>query len=423
MPSLKKNFLFYNSRTNQVYLIFLIFIFFRFFFFFLFNFESSFYLGDSIYYIDVANNILKNKIHSDNFGNLFYRPPLYPFLLSFLLLISKNYIFFYIFQSFLFLLFTIFFYYFLSKINFKFSFLVAILVSINPSDIIYNGRILTETLTTILLISTTILFFYFDSYKSYIIAGILLGLIALTKDFYLYLIFPFIFIGIIKKIKLKYLLLNILTFILILSPWFYRNFSLHEGDFFLSKGLFWSNLWVGTWLTNPSEFTLTEEDIRNHNSVYLKKYNFELSQNEIVKIIYDRVDNQDFFKKITLNYIYNNPFETLKTWIVRYPFLWIGSRTDLVFWKIKNTSYLWYILKLIFYIFSSLVVFFGFLGIILNIIRFDDKKYLLVPIFYHAILYVPFYNIESRYTQPIFVLMIFYSLYFCDYFYKKVIKR
>ena len=45
-------------------------------------------------------------------------------------------------------------------------------------------------------------------------------------------------------------------FALLVAPWSYRNSELPTGELFISKGIFWTNLWVGTWERN-SDWTRT----------------------------------------------------------------------------------------------------------------------------------------------------------------------
>ena len=185
---------FFNLNFNFL-IILLCFILSRIFFFYIFDFKFSFESGDSYYYIDVARNIILNNTHINEAGHFYFRPPFYPFLLSIFFYFTDSYILFYITQSLFFFIFIIFLYTFLNNLNFKYTFLLCILISINPSDILYNGRILTETLLTILISTSAILFFYSEKYSSHIISGICIALAALTKDFYLYLIILFFFFG------------------------------------------------------------------------------------------------------------------------------------------------------------------------------------------------------------------------------------
>ena len=422
MPFRKHNFFFEKLFTQNILIILITFTSFRLIFFFLFDFKSAYYSGDSIYYIDVAKNIYNYGIHVDNNNNYFFRPPLYPLFISLLFFISKSYIFIYFIQSLFFFIFIIFFYFVLKKIEFKYYYYLCLIISINPTDILYNGRILAETLVTILILSSSILFFYFNNYKTFVLSAIFLGLATLTKDFYLYLFFLFLFFGIIKKNKIKHLFIYFVVFIFVLSPWYIRNYDLEKGKLFLSKGILWSNLWVGTWLDNPKNLILPDFDNENYNLIFFEKYDFEISKIEVIEKFYDRENNQDFFKDITIDYIMSNPIDSIKTWIKRYPYLWLGSRTDLIEWNIIYKSNYWYFLKVIFYLFNLVIIFSGFLGILLSILKNDNFKYFIIPIMYHSILLIPLYNIETRYSQPIFILMIFYSLYFYDYVFKNIYK-
>lgn len=98
-----------------------------------------------------------------------------------------------------------------------------------PDNIFYNSILATEILfTTILLLMTLI---YHKNIKhKYIVIGVLTGLNTMIKPFFMIFFFAIFVIEIILKFKfikvVKHSLIILVTSILVISPWIYRNTKL-----------------------------------------------------------------------------------------------------------------------------------------------------------------------------------------------------
>ena len=91
--------------------------------------------------------------------------------------------------------------------------------------------------------------------------------------------------------------------------------------------------------------------------------------------------------------------------------------------RAETNSVSWYVSKSFFFG-ANLVIILLFLALItVGVIKKDRAAYLsLVFIFYSLFIYMPFYNIETRYSQPVFSVMLFY-IALSGFIYKGVIKN
>ena len=165
---------------------------------------------------------------------------------------------------------------------------------------------------------------------SYVLCGFIGGLLSLLRSEFL-IIGPIIFLStfiynITIRKNLKFSIKNlynltvfIFSFILIVSPWVYRNTMLF-GEFTTIVSHPWHEMWRG----NNKLATGGEYDIYGEKQ-WLKKNRYP----NIIKRIDSLPYNQNFelaidsiLKKETLLYIKNNPFKTFYTMAKRMLFIW-----------------------------------------------------------------------------------------------------
>lgn len=107
----------------------------------------------------------------------------------------------------------------------------AFLAGISPHLIVCTTYVLTETLFTFLTFLSLWLFVYgIQKHKTYVLclAGITLGLAALTRptlQYFIFLIIPIVYLESIRQFKLKNCLLVLLCFVFTMAPWFIRNYQ------------------------------------------------------------------------------------------------------------------------------------------------------------------------------------------------------
>jgi len=404
-------------KTNNIYLdVLIIFIFavlIRVILFYLFDFQRDLHGGDSSYYLEIGHNILQYGVHGDKWIGSFYRPPLYSLFAGLVAKTSETAIFFYVIQSALFIgvSFVVFFFYF--KYNSNLAFYSSLLIAFSPFDALLNGRVLGENLATpFILISA--LSFISSKYSiwSFMLSGVTLGCAVLCRDIFILLPLLYVLVCMFMKIKIKYISFYLLGFFLLVVPWAYRNSQMPNGGVFLSKGIMWQNLWVGTWMRNTDFMFkpgyLPPEALQTYD---------EGKSPAIVMEAY-RNNDQSFFKQATLQYVAKHPIKVIETWIIRYPRLWFGTRSDLISTNLIKGSLIWYSIKIFFYLLSALIVLLGASGMFISLQSKQISVLFTLPVIYSALIYIPFYNVETRYTQPVMPILSIYAVLCISYILK-----
>ena len=372
------------------------------------NIEGDFNGGDSLYYLDIANNLLNYNIHGEQLNKNFYRPPLYSALLAVFLSVSKNPYIIIFFHSLLSYFYVLILYFILRKFSKKLSLYCSIAIFCSPFEILMNLRVLSENVVTPLMVIASLCIININKKNIYypIVLGITLGLLTLGRD--VYILLPFLILIILyNNINKVILFLIISSYIFITFPWIIRNSQISNGGFFISKGILWQNIWVGTWEKDGKWMGSTIVDkVPSEALTTYRKIPSEILQ----KAWEDK--NQLFFKNESISYIIDNPTTTLFTWAQRYPYLWVGTRSDLNNFLIKRYSVVWYLMKLIFFMINLIVLILAILGIIKAIKTKDEISKLSIPILYSGLIYIPLHNVETRYTLPVFPLMIIFSIYY-----------
>ena len=113
-----------------------------------------------------------------------------------------------------------------------------------------------------------------------------------------------------------------------------------------------------------------------------------------------------------LERIKEEPFNVLKTYLVRSPLLWLGTRFDIF---ILNKEFFprdtvpWYFIKMCFYGLNLSLMLFGIIGIVIVWKKKNPLIFLLLPIIYTALIYMPFPSFENRYSQPVYPFVLVYA--------------
>ncbi len=380
--------------------------------FFGYDYQRDLYGGDSSYYIETGRNIMEHGVHGLLAVPTFYRPPLYSLFAGVVASISETAIFFYVVHSAIFIVFSIRVYFFLRRFGVMLAFLSALLIAVSPFDILMNGRVLSENLVTPLLVLGSLYFINSQNSKTrFFLSGALLGGAAISRD--IYLLYPVVLLvtGFFMKTNRRHLVIFFLGFSLFVIPWMYRNSQLPSGGLFLSKGIFWVNLWAGTWERN-SDWTYMPGNYNFPPEAFQTFANGKLPETVIDAA---KSNNEEFFKKLTIDYILEHPVKVVFTWVARYPILWFGTRSGL------NTSYLarysvsWYSMKATFYIINGIIIILAALGIFIALRTKKIPVLLCVPVIYNALIYIPLHNVEARYSLPVMPFLIIYCSYYILY--------
>jgi hypothetical protein len=197
--------------------------------------------SDSLSYHQSALNILENGFME---ANLHTRPILLPSFLSFFYYLFSIENKFYLGRVVMVIVSSmsvVVFYYICKKNinNYKYSLFLSFIFCIYPPSIYYSAFILTENIAVFLFLLITFLFtqIFSNNSKHYfylIMIGVLFGLLTLTRSAFLLLPFMLLFIVLIqgifsnKLIALKKILIIIIAYLIILTPWTLRNYEKHE---------------------------------------------------------------------------------------------------------------------------------------------------------------------------------------------------
>lgn len=272
---------------------------------------------------------------------------------------------------------------------------VAFAIATCPFFIVYEFVVLAEALLCAMLWSAFLLIA--AGRRQAALGGVLLGLAILTRDTLLLLplaMLPFAWwAGVGKKA-----LIAALAAYLVILPWPLRNSTLPDGHFAMSEGRFGLNLWVGTWERDPSWLL---SGVGNFPDTAYRSPAEKAALTAAWRVRDDRP-----FRQVAVDRILNDPATTLATWAVRYPRLWIGTRTDQIEWRLERGSTPWTIFKTGFFGLNLLLLALGGIGAFLA-----DRRYFLflAPVAYTALIYVPFHNAETRYSLPALPFLILFA--------------
>ena len=391
--------------------------------------ELNFLFGDTATYIQGSTNILEYGTFGVQNLPTVYRPPLYPFFMaSIFFVLGESFFSVQVIQIFLSLISALLLTRILAIHYPKASPWMFLLMIISPFESIYSVALLSENLTSFLLVISAFFIFTDDRPFKWILAGIALGLACLTRDIYLLMGFFICFFWLVFsqedfKQKLFKTLLFISFILLTIAPWSARNFY-HTGDFIpVSEGRMGYGLWFGTWAKDgdysksyigrtvifPPEAPLSEEE-----RLYIEK-----SLEEGAGI--DQFET--FFLEKALERMKETPLEVLKTYIVRSPLLWLGTRFD-IFVLNKNffprESVSWYLLKSFLYGINLCFLLLAIFGIYLMFKKRNCLLFLTLPLLYTAVIYMPFTAYENRYSQPVYPFILLFAAIALPIIFKRI---
>lgn len=139
-------------------------------------------------------------------------------------------------------------------------------------------------------------------------------------------------------------------------------------------------LWIGTWERTPAWYArgLNNPHFPARASVTQQETD-DLARNDDSGLRYAAVER-----------IERNPPLVLLNWIVRYPRLWIGTRSDQIKWRIGGTG--WVVFKCLFFGMNLALLILGIVGLL------RERGLFAIPVAYVAVVYIPFHNTETRYS-------------------------
>jgi len=261
-------------------------------------------------------------------------------------------------------------------------FIAGLLIASCPFLAIFDFRLMSESLYGNLVWIGWLALYR----KMHVTAGLLLGVSILCRDTLLLLPLFAAVCGVLLGQRRIWLAATVAY--LVIAPWIALTGHLSEGRLGL-------NLWAGTWERNADWYLTGVQNPR------FPPYAFRSPQEE--QFVRSHWNDDKALRQVAIDRIESEPFRTVKTWISRYPRLWIGTRSDEISLRFARGGAAWYILKLLFFALDLAIIAFGLWGFRLNLFA--------VPVLYAAAIYIPFHGSETRYTLfALPFLMLFGSL-------------
>jgi len=235
--------------------------------------------------------------------------------------------------------------------------------------------------------------------KYYAIGGFFLGLSALFRPTIVTYPILILIIWLIKKTKfkdaLKYTLVVVGVFCVVMSPWWIRNYTIFHRfiPFSLATG---NPMLQGTFISYDQHTKATDGlDYSNYNTKDPKLTEIEKNDMEIALSKY-RI--KTLFPKQPLKFIYW--YTISKGWIqMDTPFYW-KELFGVSFTKAK--------------LYNHLLLLLGTLGAIFYFLSKNKNKLVILPaatIIYFVIVYLPFYTM-GRYFYPVMPFVLMFAAYF-----------
>ena len=345
----------------------------------------------------VNNLILHGTLSYKSFEDFLlpnlFMPPLYAYYLyvfSFLNLAEQNYINLVLLSQALLASISIVVFYKINKIFFseKVSFYSSLLFSFFPLHVYACSQISSVSLQSFFLI----LFFYFffkliekKNFLSIFIFSFISGLLILLRgEFFVILIFSFLYLFFFLKVKLKNILFIILITLITVSPYLIRNIVIFE-KITITKSLGY-NLWKG----NNSNSTVEGSEFTNDN---LKKEIYDIPKDKFFRINFDKIFMNEAKKNIT-----NEP--------QKYLILFLKKIASFLFIDINSSQSNYY--NPLHYLPIVLLGITSLIGIIISDKKSYKMNYLIFVFFLNIIIFSSFF-ILARYKLAILPLQIIFT--------------
>jgi len=376
--------------------------------------------GDTMDYLTRAHNLLEYHIYSGDLNSApvpsLYRPPFYPFFLAFITWIfGSNPLYVQMSQLVLSLITAL----LITRVT---AYLIPMaapwvfgIMMLSPYEAVYAGAVLSESITTFLLVAAASAILTMEGLKRWMIGGVLLGLCVLTRDVYLPLVLLIAGCWIVlgkgtRRSRSLDAAVLVLSACLVILPWTLRNYSVTKRFVPVSEGRLGFSLWMGTWATNGA-FTAGD-------AVDQRVYPPEAFRSQAEKEFVDNALEQGIskaepiFRSLAVQRIYDEPFAVLGTYLIREPLLWLGTRFDIFILNAKwfpRNSHLWRAVKAVLWGGNFLLMLLGIAGIVLAWRLRNSVLVLVLPLLYTALVYFPLNSFENRYSQPVYPFVLVFA--------------
>jgi hypothetical protein len=306
------------------------------------------------------------------------------------------------------------FYFAIGSWNAQFASVLLWLSMLSPFEAGFAPRLMTEPLSEFLLVLGFSVPWITRSNYAWLLVALIMSILVLTREVY-FLLVPFVALALVTPpVKHTFsphgflqAFLIMLTVLVVIAPWTYRNY-LATGQFIpLSKGQTGAALWVGTWedLNHRWQGTpFNSPDIPYRDA----------GERALVETTWPRggTKRNDVFLQLARIRLKSEPLRVISRWFEREPLLWFGTRCP--FWfkpaRFAPGTRPFMLLKGALYALNALIILLGVVGLAISVGRRSILLWFAVPIIYTAIIYFPFHDVETRYSQPIFLFVMMFAL-------------
>ena len=380
---------------------------------------------DAGYYMNMAHNIWNYGVYGTGKNLNFFRVPLYPAFLSTILFFPgdwhKNIV---VAQSIITIIVSVYVFLTLRRTNGVVAAAWSMIFVTSPFEIFYDFSVMSESIfrniSIILMLYVYHRFSKLDL-KAAIIIGLLLGTLTLVREIYA-LFFIVLFGAIIffqGRKAVGFALAASVVFGLTLAPWVLRNAAAPNGGYFVSRSIFGAALWTGTWMkdsTLPGDW-LTRGGLPGADADF-PDYAFrsDPEKKEALEAIEAGKDNK--LRDIAVARILANPVKIITTWAERAPYMWFRSRIQRHMLFMRDNAPQWMAFSAAMFISNLFVVVFGVIGLVISLCSKMSIRIFSVPILYTAMIYMPMYNTEPRYSSGALAFMYLFDVVAALYFFE-----
>jgi 4-amino-4-deoxy-L-arabinose transferase-like glycosyltransferase len=379
-------------------------------------------VGDTAEYDLLARNLVENGVFSLATSRPYLptaiRPPLYPlFLASTYEVFGESPLPAQLIQLALTLLTPFIIYAVMRKLWPRWAYVSLWATMLCPFDVFYAGAHLSETLcATLLLVGLALPALRPQHLGAWIAGGVAFGLCILTRDVYLPALIVLTIVATLvpptrfnakRWFPIAFAVASGLT----IAPWSIRNRLVMHETIPVSKGLLGFNLWVGTW---ERDGAWVEERGKERDNFPQVAYRSDDDRTRVRALLALPLPDQDRgFMTLAIERIKSSPGATSFGWLRRARQTWLGTRSDLFyFWPqlLQRGKPLWYLMKASQFALNFAIVGLGLVGMALELRRDRRSLWLAVPVLMNGAVYLPVHSTETRYTQPVYSLVILFAV-------------
>jgi 4-amino-4-deoxy-L-arabinose transferase-like glycosyltransferase len=379
-------------------------------------------VGDAAGYDLLARNLVENGVFSLDTSSPYLptaiRPPLYPlFLASTYEIFGLSPLPAQLIQLALTLLTPFVIYALMRKLWPRWAYVALWATMLCPFDVFYAGAHLSETLcATLLLVGLALPALRPQQLGAWIAGGVGFGLCILTRDVYL----PALVVLIVVATFVPQARFNAkrwcpLTFAiasgLTVVPWTIRNRLVMHETIPVSKGLLGFNLWVGTW---ERDGAWVEERGKERSHFPEVAYRSDDDHARVRTLLALPLADQDRgFMALAIERMKSSPGATVLVWLERVQRPWLGTRSDLFyFWPelLQRGKPFWYLMKASYFALNFAIVGLGLAGMAIKLRSDLRSLWLALPVLMNGAVYLPVHSTETRYTQPVYLLVILFAV-------------